>query len=430
MHLPSRIDVASSHQDGVVRAGSVVQVLPGRQFPSFSSGDIGVVQRVDEEARTCDVLFDHGAGPLTVAMRHLKLSQDTTPLGQNSARMEHGAYGAVQALYSPKAAKRLPNDIEAQLTAQQHLLNSMEARLVACEAALSVEDARGKPAGRLVAARVAALEGAHQAEVNDLRRALNEAVGLSREQDNLHRKHRTAGRELEQLFQGLEQRCQSLQEIARRLETDLSGLTGTMSSHERRAANLQDVVASSNTGLSELAALLEGQERRTVDLAQALSSARKDLVEVSDRFETSRRSVHDPERRRDRELKSPASTREGQDEIWKALRELQELVVHESEHRAAGLREVLGVIGKDAEQLRSELSRHETEIEGRCKAEGFKIKHHIAESQARISEYEKQTTRLDKRLDAISQALSAERNARIEAFVWLEEQAVFVLMRV
>ena len=39
------------------------------------------------------------------------------------------------------------------------------------QAALSVEDARGKPAGRLVAARVAALEGAHQAEVNDLRRA-------------------------------------------------------------------------------------------------------------------------------------------------------------------------------------------------------------------------------------------------------------------
>ena len=40
-----------------------------------------------------------------------------------------------------------------------------------CEAALSVEDSRGKPAGRLVAARVAALEGAHQAEVNELRRA-------------------------------------------------------------------------------------------------------------------------------------------------------------------------------------------------------------------------------------------------------------------
>ena len=53
-------------------------------------------------------------------------------------------------------------------------------------------------------------------------------------------------------------------------------------------------------------------------------------------------------------------------------------------------------------------------LQGRCKAEGFKIKHHIAESQAacrklessahggclgeaRISEYEKQTTRLDKR---------------------------------
>ncbi|CAE7649001.1 unnamed protein product [Symbiodinium sp. CCMP2592] len=432
MHLPSRIDVASSHQasspashDGIIRVGSIVQVLPGRQFPSFSAGDVGVVKRVDDEARTCDVVFDHGAGPLTVAMRHLKLSQAqdfATPngLSESLARMDQILQPG---LHSPKASRHSPADLEAQLASQQHALNSMEARLVACEAALSVEDSRGKPAGRLVAARVAALEGAHQAEVNELRRALNEVAGLSREQDNVHRKHRSTGRELEQLFQSLEQRCQSLQDSARRLETEISGLTASMSGHERRAAKLQDVVASSNAGLSELAALLEGQERRTVDLAQALSTARKDLADLADRFEASRRSER---RDRERELKSPGSTRalEGQDAdaIWKALRELQELVVHESEHRAAGLREVLGVIGKDAEQLRNDQTRHEAEIEGRCKADALKIKHHIAESQARISEYEKQTNRVDKRLDALSQALSAERNARIEAFVWLEEQ--------
>ena len=28
----------------------IVEVLPGRQFPSFCSGDLGVVKRVDEEA--------------------------------------------------------------------------------------------------------------------------------------------------------------------------------------------------------------------------------------------------------------------------------------------------------------------------------------------------------------------------------------------
>ena len=100
-------------------------------------------------------------------------------------------------------------------------------------------------------------------------KALTEAVGLSREQETLHRKHRTAGRELEQLFHSLEQRCESLQNLTRRLETELSGLTAAISSHERRAANLQDVVASSSTGLSDMAALLEGQERRTFDLSQA-----------------------------------------------------------------------------------------------------------------------------------------------------------------
>ena len=34
------------------------KVLPGRQFPSFSSGDVGVVKRVDEEA-TLSLLESH-----------------------------------------------------------------------------------------------------------------------------------------------------------------------------------------------------------------------------------------------------------------------------------------------------------------------------------------------------------------------------------
>lgn len=110
------------------------------------------------------------------------------------------------------------------------------------------------------------------------------------------------------------------------------------------------------------------------------------------------------------------------DAIWKALRELQELVVHESEHRAAGLREVLGVLGRDTEQLRSDLNRHEAKIEGRYKADSLKIRQHITESQSRIAEYDQHTERLEKRLDALSNALTAERNARIEAFLWIEEQ--------
>eukprot|EP00434_Breviolum_minutum_P017538 symbB.v1.2.015480.t1/scaffold1156.1/size134879/10 len=203
-----------------------------------------------------------------------------------------------------------------------------------------------------------------------------------------------------------------------------------MQSQERRAQNLKEVVASSESGLSEMAKLLEGQERRTFDLGEALSTAGKELLVLTNRLEDSGQSISDQLRQMDAMYSKPSEVKaafgemsnKDNDAIWKALRELQELVVHESEHRAAGLREVLGVLGRDTEQLRSDLNRHETELEGRFKADSLKIRQHIAESQSRIAEYDQHTERLEKRLDALSNALTAERNARIEAFLWIEEQ--------
>eukprot|EP00438_Fugacium_kawagutii_P032673 Skav232230 [mRNA] locus=scaffold4367:25515:26906:- [translate_table: standard] len=203
-----------------------------------------------------------------------------------------------------------------------------------------------------------------------------------------------------------------------------------MQSQERRAQNLKEVVASSETGLSEMAKLLEGQERRTFDLGETLSNAGKEILRLTNRLEDLRQATAEQHRHIDAmflpksfEARGMAEVSNKDNEaIWNALRELQELVVHESEHRAAGLREVLGVLGRDTEQLRSDLNRHETEIEGRCKADSLKIRQHIAESQSRIAEYDQHTEGLEKRLDALSNALTAERNARIEAFLWIEEQ--------
>ncbi|CAJ1363911.1 unnamed protein product [Effrenium voratum] len=413
----------ASPPDVIVRPGTVVQVLPGRQFPAFSAGDMGVVKRVDTEGRTCDVLFDHNiaAGPLPVATRHLGLvNQDiSVEASDGHARRMSDRSRALESLGAMSCS---PNDVlEAQLASQQYTLNSFEARLAACEAALGGDNGKS---GRLVAARVAALEAAHQAEANELKRALNEAVSVSREQETLHRKHRNTGRDLEQLSTGLEQRFHSLQETARRVEDLLPNLTNAINSQERRAQDLREVVTSSSNGISEIANLLESQERRTFDLAEAVSNARRDLAQLSSRLEDSGQSIQrlSEQLRRDREPREAPSLEAQEDAIWKSLRELQELVVHESEHRAAGLREVLSVIGRDTEQLRSELSRHEAEIEGRYKADSLKIKQHIGESQARLADHEQLSERLEKRLDALSNALTAERNARIEAFVWLEEK--------
>lgn len=414
-----------------MQRGSVVEVLPGRQFPSFSEGDTGVIQRIGAEAGSCDVLFDHNiaAGPVPVATRHLKLAHQegtaTTPLLTPKRPSALTPFEPIT-----QQAKCSRTDVlEAELAAQQHALNSMEARLAAFEA--SIADESQSSSGRLVAARVAALEASHQAEVNELKRALSDAVSISREQENLHRKSRNSARDLEQLYQNLQDRCTGLQETARRLEQDVfPGLANTMQSQERRAQNLKEVVASSESGLSEMAKLLEGQERRTFDLGEALSNAGKELLVLTNRLEDSGQSISDQLRQMDAMYSKPSEVKaafgemsnKDNDAIWKALRELQELVVHESEHRAAGLREVLGVLGRDTEQLRSDLNRHETELEGRFKADSLKIRQHIAESQSRIAEYDQHTERLEKRLDALSNALTAERNARIEAFLWIEEQ--------
>lgn len=411
-----------------MRPGAVVEVLPGRQFPAFSEGDTGVVKRVDAEAGTCDVLFDHNiaAGPLPVATRHVTLARQD---GMAAAAIDTQPCMLTPLEPTTPLGATQTDVLEARLAAQQHALNSVEARLAAFEA--SVADESQNSSGRLVAARVAALEASHQAEVNELKRALTDAVNINREQENLHRKSRNSARELEQLYQNLQDRCTGLQETARRLEQDVfPALTSSMQSHERRAQNLKEVVASSETGLSEMAKLLEGQERRTFNLGEALSNAGKDLLHLTNRLEDSGQMISEQLRQMDAMyLTKPCEARamgemsnKDNDAIWKALRELQELVVHESEHRAAGLREVLGVLGRDTEQLRSDLNRHETEIEGRYKADSLKIRQHITESQSRIAEYDQHTERLEKRLDALSNALTAERNARIEAFLWIEEQ--------
>merc|ERR1719230_1570071 len=117
--------------------------------------------------------------------------------------------------------------------------------MAACEAAVTVAGSHGHSdttgasgtavSGRLVAARVAALEGAHQAEVADLRRALDDALALGREHEQLHRKYRTSAREAEQLADEGESRLASLREGIRRMREDLERFGSELEGQERRA---------------------------------------------------------------------------------------------------------------------------------------------------------------------------------------------------
>ncbi|CAE8588538.1 unnamed protein product, partial [Polarella glacialis] len=380
--------------DVPIAQGCRVEVLPGRQFPSFAAGDVGTVKRVDEEARTCDVLFDTRAvmGPVPVALRHLFVieapSSPYSPRGYGEgadglAQLAEGllssSHGAHRASVNEGSVLRKMQSHDAYAVAISATLGSagsavgggsasaelvmrlsrLEARVASVEAAAAECEpgaiGSGRPAGRLVAARVAVLEGAHQAEIAQLRRSLDEAVSLGREQDQIHRKHRSSTRELDGHFEEVDRRCANLREFTRGLQEELGRLSTAMSSQEQRAANLEEVVHSAGDGLATLGSLLEGQERRTSELGQALSTASADLAQLSKRLEDSRQrdlgrgELSGAAERGERDFDRRTSQREERqrediDSVWKALRELQELVVHESEHRAAGLREVLGVL--------------------------------------------------------------------------------------
>mmetsp|Transcript_42931 Transcript_42931/g.98552 ORF Transcript_42931/g.98552 Transcript_42931/m.98552 type:complete len:724 (+) Transcript_42931:61-2232(+) len=69
-----------------IEENSRVQVLSGRHFPSFSSGDIGRVVRLDREALNCDVLFEGSQQPVPVALRHLKLFSAVPPVAAASVQ--------------------------------------------------------------------------------------------------------------------------------------------------------------------------------------------------------------------------------------------------------------------------------------------------------------------------------------------------------
>eukprot|EP00930_Biecheleria_cincta_P015343 TRINITY_DN12833_c0_g1_i1.p1 TRINITY_DN12833_c0_g1~~TRINITY_DN12833_c0_g1_i1.p1 ORF type:complete len:694 (-),score=109.17 TRINITY_DN12833_c0_g1_i1:137-2218(-) len=400
--------------EGFIRPGSRVQVLPGRNFPSFSAGDTGVVHRIDDEARTCDVLFDgrSGAGPTPVAIRHLGLSGESeTFFSCDNKATVHRSSAFVESVFE-RNSKDWAEDfreriagLESQLHSQQSAWAALERRVSACESTVAVGESissSSRPAGRMVAARVAGIESAQQAEV--------------------------------------EQRSGLLQKATRELESELEKLSGMLSSHERRAVDLKEVVAGAGSGLTRLGSLLEGQERRTLDLGQALSKAEDDLAHLNGSLEESTRRLADRRRHLDpvhnetesngllalrsisHERPSMMSDPDEKDKIWNALRELQELVVHESENRAAGLREVLAVLDQGTGQMRTEQVRLRSDLEGLCKAESRKIKQHTTEMQTRFFEVDQSVTRLDERLDDLTNSLAQERNSRAEAVTWLTGQ--------
>eukprot|EP00928_Gymnodinium_smaydae_P016363 TRINITY_DN16121_c0_g3_i1.p1 TRINITY_DN16121_c0_g3~~TRINITY_DN16121_c0_g3_i1.p1 ORF type:complete len:934 (-),score=151.47 TRINITY_DN16121_c0_g3_i1:27-2828(-) len=430
---------------GVDQSVTAEDALLGRSpIRSRSSTPIGGRQKVF--VRQLDVGVADTSG---VDMSHTarsRLSPTRSPLYRISPRDFRAVDGCSETFDFRDSATRvspsgrgLDADMSSRLSAlevfassQQKTLAALEARLASCEASLQTGHGAGdvspsavgsEPARRLVAARVAALEGAHQAEVADLRRALDDAMALSRQHEQHQRKQHAAAKDAEQAALAGEKRVLALRELARTVEMDLSALTEKLEAHERRASNIGDVVASAEDGLARLSSLLESKERRTVELGQSVRASDEGVVGIKSALDDQVGRLRELELRVEA-ARVPDDAPRGVDTepIWQALRELQELVVNESEHRAAGLREVLGVVSQSVEQLRNEQARQAGDFEDRARSDSRRVNKRVVEAQSKTAEYEKRADALDQRLDALSQSLAAERCARAEVVAWIEEQ--------
>jgi len=325
---------------------------------------------------------------------------------------------------------------------QQRILASFEARLTAFEAAFSSAQvaAGGATASSSCVATSAlarsraleAREEVHQAEVLELRSALDGAVALAREHEENLKRHRGNTREVEATIEETERRIQALREVARSLYDDVQRLGVDVDTNERRVRSIDELTGATGASLSKMTALLEGKERRVAEVGYAISTADQSAARLGAFVDAHAQRIQEFEVRgasTSNQRNTPGSPTSvarvaaaDNEPVWQALRELQELVVHESEHRAAGLREVLGVLGQGVEQLRSEQGRQASELETRSRADHRRTRQKLSEAQALHDQHEKRCENLDSRLDALSQALAAERCARAEAVAWMEEQ--------
>jgi len=321
--------------------------------------------------------------------------------------------------------------LEGPAADQQSALTQLEVRVATLEAAIRACET--EHSGRLVAARVTALEGAHQAEVADLRRSLDDAISLGREREHLERRQRASANELARQVGEVEHTMDEttlaerrVREAVRCLREDLARLAAETDRQESRVARIDEAVAGATAGLTRLGVLLEGKEKRIAEFGQTVSMADQDVVRFASSVEAQVERMTDLERRLDNvrsadvdSFMRPALPAQANDTIWQALRELQELVVHESEHRAAGLREVLGVLGQDIAKLRADQSKLLSDMDGRSSAERHRLNRRCEDLD---SQHRKSNKELQLRIDALEHTLAAESGARKEAVACIECQ--------
>mmetsp|Transcript_49119 Transcript_49119/g.116965 ORF Transcript_49119/g.116965 Transcript_49119/m.116965 type:complete len:725 (+) Transcript_49119:63-2237(+) len=213
----------------------------------------------------------------------------------------------------------------------------------------------------------------------------SEQKSLWQQEEEFHRKQRASRRRYQLELEDMEHR---LSEMATAARTELDQLGKVVENHQRSALSLEEVLKKTMSGVAQLSTMLTQKEQQTAELGDLVADVSQTLSHLVVKVDTEMQRIHDLENKVEALHGSTSQLLEAEGSLAKkssdgksvqhALRKLENLVMRESEYRAAGIREVL-------EQSRSEHAKRASEIEGRCKAEQEILERRLEE---RLSQFE------------------------------------------
>lgn len=193
-----------------MKVGARVEVKPGRSFNTFAAGDAGVITRVDASRDTCDVLFDDRQKTVAVRTQHLDVC-DSTPI-------------------------HLHRDCETYQQQQQD--SGLQRRNSSLQRSMSAVDNVSSATSMATRSQ----EGSYQAQLSELKEALDSALQLSRRQEDLLRHHMMP-------LQNFERQVEDLDRRAETAAVKVEEVGNALDVQERRADTLDKLPPAGNEAI-------------------------------------------------------------------------------------------------------------------------------------------------------------------------------------
>jgi len=224
--------------------------------------------------------------------------------------------------------------LEARLGRQENVAHRLESKMVEVEVHMREPHSALSPqAENMLLSRVNAMEGTHQAEVHELRKALDDAIALGREQEQFQRWQQGSLREWDKELAEAERRIHN---SASALKAELNHIGPAVSDLEFRTSGLKDIVSTCGAGVAQLDKLMVENKRRCGELQKEIGACERGVAVLGSNVEGQRLRVEGLEAR----VSAVGHQSENGEVVplWQALRKLEEKVGQEAQAREDSLR--------------------------------------------------------------------------------------------